>query len=95
MCVFLFDVLNGCSLVNKYIGKRMSKLCFLETLTLLKRGAKVNFSGKKTWKYTLVLKCKNVQCIFSETFFLALFSSAVLCEKLYDVDLFWFALPGR
>ena len=60
MCVFLFDVLNGCSLVNKYIGKRMSKLCFLETLTLLKRGAKVNFLEKKNLKiYTSfeVQKC--------------------------------------
>ena len=50
MCVFLFDLLNGCSLVNKYIGKRMSELCFLETLTLLKRGAKVNFSERKLEK---------------------------------------------
>ena len=47
MCVLLFDVFNGCSLVEKEIGKGMSKIYYWEKLTFSKIAGKVNFSERK------------------------------------------------
>ena len=50
MCVLLFYVLNGCSLVKKQIGKGMSNIYYWEKLTFSKLVAKVNFSERKCEK---------------------------------------------
>ena len=47
MCVLLFDVFNGCSLVKKEIGKGMSNIYYWEKLTFSKLVGKVNFSERK------------------------------------------------
>ena len=47
MCVLLFDAFNGCSLVNKYISKRMWIIYYWEKLTFSKLAGKVNFSERK------------------------------------------------
>ena len=47
MCVLLFDAFNGCSLVKKYLGKRMWIISYLEKLTFSKLVGKVNFSERK------------------------------------------------
>ena len=47
MCVLLFDVFNGYSLVKKWIRKRMSKIYFWEKLTFSKLAGKVNFLERK------------------------------------------------
>ena len=47
MCVLLFDVSNGFSLLNKYIRKGMSNIYCWEKLTFSKHVRKVNFSERK------------------------------------------------
>ena len=47
MCVLLFDVFNGCSLVKKQIGKGMSNMYYWEKLTFSKLARKLNFSERK------------------------------------------------
>ena len=47
MCVLLFDACNGCSLVKKWIGERMSNIYYWEKLTFSKIVGKVNFSERK------------------------------------------------
>ena len=47
MCVLLFDVFNGFSLVKKQICKGMSNIYYWEKLTFLKFVAKVKFSERK------------------------------------------------
>ena len=47
MCVLLFDVFNGCSLVKKWISKGMSNTYYWETLTFSKLVRKVNFLERK------------------------------------------------
>ena len=47
MCVLLFDVFNGYSLVKKQIGKGMSSIYYWEKLTFSKLVGKVNFSERK------------------------------------------------
>ena len=77
MCVFLFDVFNGCSLVKKYIGKGISIIYCLEKNDVLKTCRESKFLEMKIWRNALDLKSKKVQVIFGETFILALLSSAV------------------
>ena len=47
MWVLLFDVLNGCPIVKKYIGKGMSNIYHWEKMTYSKLAGKVNFSERK------------------------------------------------
>ena len=47
------------------------------TFTFSKTCRKSKFLGKKIWRNALALKSKKVQCIFAETFVLALLSPAV------------------
>ena len=47
MCVLLFDVFNGYSLVKKQIGKGMSSIYYWEKLTFSKPIGKLNFSERK------------------------------------------------
>ena len=47
MCVLLFHVFNGCSLVNKYIGKGMPYIYYWEKLTFSKLVGKVILSERK------------------------------------------------
>ena len=54
MCVLLFDVFNGCSLVKKSIGKGMSNIYYWEKLTFS------NLVGKLNWRNALALKSKKV-----------------------------------
>ena len=47
MCVLLFDVFNGFSLVKKQIGKGMSNIYYWEKLTFSKLVGKVNSWERK------------------------------------------------
>ena len=47
MCVILFDVFDGCSLVKKQIGKEMSNVYYWEKRTFSKLVGKVNSSERK------------------------------------------------
>ena len=47
MRVLLFDVFNVCSLVKKWIGREMPKICYWEKLTFSKLIGKVNLSERK------------------------------------------------
>ena len=47
MCVLLFDVFNGCSLVKKEIIKGMSNIYYWEKAAFSKLCAKVNFAERK------------------------------------------------
>ena len=95
MCVLLFDVFNGYSLVKKYIGKGMSNIYYWEKLTFSKLVGKVNYSERKFWRNALALKSKRVQGIFGENFILALLSSAVFRLQNSVSDFFLFVLLGR
>ena len=75
MCVLLFDVFNGCSLVkkiNRYILK--VKHLLLRKTDVLKTCQKGKLLRKKIWRNGLALKSKKVQGIFGETFILTLLS---------------------
>ena len=71
MCIFLFDVFNGCSSsvkeTNRLTWKGMPNIYYLEKLTF----SKLRFSLKKIWRNTLTLKSKKVQGIFGGRFILA------------------------
>ena len=47
MCVLLFGVFNGCSLVKKQIGKEMSNIYYWEQLMFSKLVEKVHFLERK------------------------------------------------
>ena len=47
MFVLLFDVFDGCSLVKKSTGKRISSIYFWERLTFSKLVGKVNLLKRK------------------------------------------------
>ena len=47
MCVLLFDVINGWSLVKKQIGKETSNIYYGEKMTFSKLVGKVNFLERK------------------------------------------------
>ena len=46
MCVLLFDVFNGCSLVKKWISKGMPNI-YYEKKRMFSKLGKVNFSERK------------------------------------------------
>ena len=68
MCVFLFDVFNGCSVVKKQIKVKECQTFAIEKSGVLKTCQKGKFIGKKIWRNELPLKSKKVQGIFRETF---------------------------
>ena len=47
VCVILFDVFNGCFLINRLISKGMSYIYYWENLTFWKPVGKENFSERK------------------------------------------------
>ena len=47
MCVLLFGLFDGCSLVKKYMGKGMSNIYYLEKLAFSKLFGKVNSSERR------------------------------------------------
>ena len=47
MCVLVFDVFNGCTLVKRWIGKGMSNIYYWQKLTFSKFVGNVNFSERK------------------------------------------------
>ena len=59
MCVILFDVFNGCSVVKKLIGKGMSNIYYREKLMFSKLVGKVNFLERKFEEIAQALKSKN------------------------------------
>ena len=77
MCVLLFDVFNGCSLVKKSIGKEMSTIYTEKNWRSEKTCWKSKFFEMKIWRNAPVLKSKKEQVIFGGTFILELLSSAV------------------
>ena len=65
MCIVLFNVFNVCSLVNKWIGKGMSNICYWEKLTFSKVVGKVNFSERNFEEMHQLWKAKRYK-VYSE-----------------------------
>ena len=81
MCVLLFDVFNGSSVVKKYIGKGMSNIYYWEKLTFSKLVGKVNFSERKLKKCTSFAEQKGTRYIRGNTYFGIIVFSCLLSTK--------------